>query len=311
MKMLFIIDPIEEFNIERDSSFVVMLEAQKRGYEVWYTETKFMYANKSNVFTKAIKVKLDRSKHHYENLATETKDLTAFDAIFMRKDPPFNMEYIYCTYLLSMVKDKTLVINDPDSIRSSNEKVFILNFPSIIVDTIVTKDKTVILEFLERNKKIVLKPLDRKGGEGIFILEENDKNLNSLIDISTDYGNMTIMCQKYIPEAKLGDKRIVLINGEPKGAFLRVPSEYDHRGNLCAGASSQKCEITARDLEICNTLAPKLKEMGLIFTGIDVLGDYVSEINVTSPTGLQDIANIYGVHIEKDIIDFVENNVKK
>lgn len=309
MKILFIIDPIEEFNINRDSSFAIMLEAQKRGYEVWFTEPKFMWAEKNTVFSNSIKVKLQRELKHHNNIEEAKTDLSEFSAIFMRKDPPFNMEYIYCTYLLSIIKDKTLVINNPDSIRSANEKVFILNFPSIITDTIVTKDKKRILDFLDSSGgKIVLKPLDKKGGEGIFILEQQDKNLQSLIDVSTDYGNITIMAQKYIPEAKIGDKRIILIDGEPKGAFLRVPSEYDHRGNLCAGAKSEKCEITKRDLEICDTISSKLKEMGLVFTGIDILGDYVSEINVTSPTGLQEIANMYGHHIEEDIIDYVEKN---
>lgn len=311
MKFLFIIDPIEEFNINRDSSFATMLEAQKRGYEVWYTQTQDIWAEKNLVFSNAIKVKLQRGNQHYENLEQSKIDLTSFDCIFMRKDPPFNMEYVYSTYLLSMVKDKVLVLNDPDSVRSSNEKVFILNFPTAIIDTIVTKNKKIILEFLSNcGGKAVIKPLDRKGGEGIFLLNQGDKNLQSIIDNSTEYEKTTVMVQKYIPEASLGDKRIILINGEPKGAFLRVPSEYDYRGNLCAGATAEKTEITSREYELCNIIGSKLKAMGLVFVGIDILGDYISEINVTSPTGFQEIARLTGKKIEEDLIDFVEQNLK-
>lgn len=311
MKFLFIIDPIEEFNINRDSSFATMLEAQKRGYEVWYTQTQDIWAEKNLVFSNAIKVKLQRGNPHYENLEHSKLDLTSFDCIFMRKDPPFNMEYVYSTYLLSMVKDKVLVLNDPDSVRSSNEKVFILNFPNAIVDTIVSKNKKIILEFLAKcGGKAVIKPLDRKGGEGIFLLNQGDKNLQSIIDNSTEYEKTTVMVQKYIPEAALGDKRIILVNGDPKGAFLRVPSEYDYRGNLCAGATAEKTEITPREIELCNIIGPKLKAMGLVFVGIDILGDYISEINVTSPTGLQEIASLNGNKIEEDLIDFVEQNLK-
>lgn len=311
MKFLFIIDPIEEFNINRDSSFATMLEAQKRGYEVWYTQTQDIWAEKNLVFSNATKVKLQRSNPHYENLEHSKIDLTSFDCIFMRKDPPFNMEYVYSTYLLSMVKDKVLVLNDPDSVRSSNEKVFILNFPDAIIDTIVSKNKKIILEFLANcGGKAVIKPLDRKGGEGIFLLNQGDKNLQSIIDNSTEYEKTTVMVQKYIPEASLGDKRIILINGEPKGAFLRVPSEYDYRGNLCAGATAEKTEITPREYELCNIIGSKLKAMGLVFVGIDILGNYISEINVTSPTGFQEIARLTGKKIEEDLIDFVEQNLK-
>ncbi|GIW23042.1 MAG: hypothetical protein KatS3mg068_2049 [Candidatus Sericytochromatia bacterium] len=234
MKLAFIIDPINEFNIDRDSSFALMLASQKRNYEIWITEPKDLWAFNNNVFAKMQKVKVERNYNkHYEILETKICDLSNFSAVFMRKDPPFNMEYIHTTYLLSLIKDRTLVINDPDGIRKANEKIFILDFPEIITDTIVTKSKEVILEFLNKvGGKIVLKPLDRRGGEGIFILKEGDKNLHALIDVSTNYQSTTIMAQKYIEEAEKGDKRIIIIKGEPMGAFLRVPSQYDHRGKL-------------------------------------------------------------------------------
>ncbi|MBC7476195.1 MAG: glutathione synthase [Candidatus Sericytochromatia bacterium] len=312
MRLAFIMDPIEEINIDRDSTFAIMLAAQKRGYEIWYADLENMWAEKNELYAKITQVRLERSKKYYEKIVTETKNLADFDAIFMRKDPPFNMEYIHATYLLSLIKERTHIINDPDSIRSANEKVFILNFPDLITDTIVTKNRDVIKDFLTKaGGQIVLKPLDKKGGEGIFIVKEGDKNTQALIDVSTEYGTISIMAQKYIPEATKGDKRIILIDGEPLGAFVRVPSEYDHRGNLCAGATSVKCEITPREIFICDTLKPVLKKMGLKFVGIDILGDYLSEINVTSPTGLQDVANMYGVNIEENILDLIitKNNL--
>ncbi len=305
-KLAFIIDPIEEMNIERDSTFAIMLSSQKRGNENWYCLPHNMWAEKNKVYANLTKVNVERNTPHYENIETQKVDLSTFDAVFMRKDPPFNMEYINATYILSILKNHTKVINDPDGIRTANEKVFILNFPDLITDTIVSKNRDVIRDFLNRvDGHMVVKPLDKRGGEGIFIVKSDDKNTQALIDISTDYGNTSIMAQRYIPEAVLGDKRIIIINGEPLGAFLRKPSEYDHRGNLCAGASSVKCEITPRDKEICETLKPKLNELGLKFVGIDILGTYLSEVNVTSPTGLQEIANIYGNHIEENILDLI------
>jgi glutathione synthase len=266
MKLAFIMDPIEEMNIERDSTFAIMLASLKRGYEVWYAEPENMWAENDKVFANMTNVSVERNNPHYTKISTEIKELSDFKAVFMRKDPPFDMEYIHATYLLSMVKEKTLVVNDPDGIRRANEKIFILNYPHLITDTIVSKNRKIIREFLNKvDGKMVLKPLDKRGGEGIFIVTEGDKNTQALIDGSTDYGKTTIMAQRYIPEATAGDKRIIIINGEPLGAFIRVPSEYDHRGNLCAGASSVKCEITPRDLEICKALKPKLIELGLFF----------------------------------------------
>lgn len=306
MKLAFIIDPIEEMNINRDSTFAIMLAAQKRGYENWYCLPHNMWAENNDVYGNMTKVDVERNDPHYKNITTEKLNLADFDAVYMRKDPPFNMEYIHSTYLLSMLKTKTKVINDPDGIRTANEKVFILNFPELITDTIVSKNREVIREFLNKvDGQMVIKPLDKKGGEGIFIVRSDDKNAQALIDVSTDYGNTSVMAQRYIPEAALGDKRIIIINGEPLGAFLRKPSEYDHRGNLCAGASSVECEITERDKEICTTLRPKLIELGLKFVGIDILGNYLSEVNVTSPTGLQEIANMYSINIEENILDLI------
>jgi glutathione synthase len=307
MKLAFIMDPIEEVNTERDSTFFIMLAALKRKFEVWYAEPEKMWAEKNKVYCNLTQVKVEKANPHYTKLKTEVLDLSGFDAVFMRKDPPFNMEYIHSTYILSILKEKTLVINDPDGIRTANEKVFILNYPDLITDTIVTKDRKVLREFLEKcNGKMVVKPLDKRGGEGIFIVSSDDKNTGSILDVSTEHGTVSIMAQRYIPEAVQGDKRIIIINGEPLGAFLRVPDQYDHRGNLCAGASSVKCEITERDLEICEQLKPRLLELGLYFVGIDILGNYLSEVNVTSPTGLQEIANMYGIHIEEKILDLVK-----
>ena len=305
-KIAYIMDPIEEMNINRDSTFAIMLAAQKRGYENWYCLPHNMWAEKNKVYGNMTKVNVERKEPHYEHISSETLDLSTFDAVFMRKDPPFNMEYIHSTYILSILKNQTKVINDPDGIRTANEKVFILNFPDLITDTIVTKNRDVIRNFLNKvDGHMVLKPLDKRGGEGIFIVKSDDKNTQALIDVSTDYGNTSIMVQRYIPEAVQGDKRIIIINGEPLGAFIRKPSEYDHRGNLCAGATSIECEITTREKYICDTLRPKLNELGLKFVGIDILGNYLSEVNVTSPTGLQEIANMYGVNIEENILDLV------
>jgi len=308
MKLGFIMDPIEEINIDRDSTFATMLEAQNRGHSIWYTTPNNMWAKNNNVYAHISEIKVERSQNYYNKLSTEIKNLNFLDAIFMRKDPPFDLEYIYSTYLLDLIEDEIPIINRPDGIRNANEKAFILNFPTTITDTLITKNIDVLKHFLEKvGGLMVVKPLNRKGGEGIFIVKSDDKNMQSILEMSTHYGQISIMAQKYIPEATIGDKRIILINGNPIASFLRVPDKKDHRGNLCAGATSEKSEITKRDLEICETIKPKLLKNGLFFVGIDIIGNYLSEINVTSPTGFQEIASLTGVYVEKYLLDFVES----
>lgn len=311
MKLGFVMDPIEEININRDSTFATMLEAQDRGHSIWYTTPDNMWAENNKVYASISQITVERSNNYYKKISTEIKNLDFLDVIFMRKDPPFDLEYIYSTYLLDLIKNKIPIINRPDGIRNVNEKAFILNFPTIITDTLITKNIDVLKDFLKKvGGLMVIKPLNRKGGEGIFIVKSEDKNTQSLLEMSTHYGKVSIMAQKYIPEATIGDKRIILINGEPIASFLRVPDKRDHRGNLCAGATIEKSEITKRDIEICKTIKPELLKNGLYFVGIDIIGNYLSEINVTSPTGFQEIANLTGIYVEKYLLDFVEKNYK-
>ena len=236
-------------------------------------------------------------------------ELESFDAVWMRKDPPFNQDYIYATYILSLIDEtKTKVINEPRGIRESNEKLYTLYFPEWIPESLVTKDLAQLNNFLvEVGGEIVVKPLDGHGGEGVFYVRQGDRNANVIMETITDFGKRYVLAQKFIEEVSEGDKRIILLNGEPLGAVLRVPKGGgEFRCNFHSGGSPAKSGLTRRDLEICEALGPRLREDGLYFVGIDVIGGYITEINTTSPTGVQEINRLDGVKLEADVIDFAE-----
>ncbi|MCZ6791360.1 MAG: glutathione synthase [Candidatus Dadabacteria bacterium] len=309
LKMAFVMDPIGTINTEKDTTFVLMLEAQARGHEVWYLELKDMFVKEAQAFGNATQISLERSEDFYKLGGTQTLPLQSFDAVWMRKDPPVNNDFLYATYILSLIdENKTKVLNNPTGIRESNEKLYSLFFPEIIPQSIVTKNIGQLEEFLsEAGGQIVVKPLDGHGGEGIFYVREGDRNANVILESITKFGTEYVIGQKFIEKVSEGDKRIIILNGEPLGAVLRVPKPGgEFRSNFHSGGSPAKSELTQRDLEICEAIGPHLRKDGLYLVGLDVIGGYVTEINTTSPTGVQEINNLDGVKLETQIIEFAE-----
>lgn len=313
MKFAFIIDSIHKLNPGHDSSVAIMEAAQDLGHEVWITEIHQLSIFKGKAYAQLQFVKLkpatiiDGHWHvesdWYQIHQEEFSALEEFNAVFMRKDPPVTVPYLYATYILDLINPvSTKVVNSPQGIRAANEKIYALGFPSVIPETIVTQDKSVIREFIDSKNAGVIKPLGGKAGEGILFLESGDRNFNSLIEISTKQGQEPVMVQTYLPEAKQGDKRIIMIDGEAVGAVNRIPTGKEFRGNMAVGGRIAKTEITPQEQKICEVIAPKLKEDGLFFVGIDVIGGYLTEVNVTSPTGIREIDLFNNVNLGRQII---------
>lgn len=304
MRALFVMDPLSTIHVDKDSSYALMLEWQARGGEVWHCGPGDLHSLGDRVFAGAARLKVGPRPAIADVLETAELDTATCRVVFKRTDPPFDMTYIFCTYLLDLIARRVPVVNAPHALRDANEKMVITRFPDLVVPTLVTRDQGRIRSFLsEQGGRAVIKPWDGNGGRGIFVLEESDRNLNSMIETATANGRDFTMVQRYIPEIAEGDKRIILVDGVPRGAFLRIPPKDDHRGNMHTGATVQECEMTERDLVICDALGPFLVKNDLIFTGIDVIGGWLTEVNVTSPTGLQECTQLYGSHIEADIID--------
>jgi glutathione synthase len=309
LKMAFIMDPVESVNTEKDTTFVLMLEAQARGHEVWYLELRDLFVKENKAFGNATSITLERSESFYKLGKTHTCELEDFDVVWMRKDPPVNNDFLYATYILSLLDvNKTKVLNNPTGIRESNEKLYSLFFPEIIPTSIVTKNINQLLDFLsEYGGEMVVKPLDGHGGEGIFYVREGDRNTNVILESITKFGTEYIIAQEFIKEVSEGDKRIIVLNGEPLGAVLRIPKPGgEFRSNFHSGGSPAKSDLTKRDIEICKVLAPRFRKDGLYFVGLDVIGGYVTEINTTSPTGIQEINKLNGVKLETQVIEFAE-----
>lgn len=318
MKLAFIIDPIEKLDPSHDSSVAMMESAQILGHEVFVTTIDQLsvvngkgYGYLSPVTFKPVQLvdgKWQVEENWYLLGNSAFLPLESCDVVFMRKDPPVNTPYLYATYILDLIDgDKTKVVNSPQGIRRANEKMYALRFPTVIPETIVTQSKAVIEDFLTQKEAIILKPLGGKAGEGILFLQQGDRNFNSLIEISTKQGQEPIMVQEYLPAAKEGDKRIILLEGKPIGAVNRIPTGKEFRGNMAVGGRVAKTDITPRELEICATIAPQLLEDGLFFVGIDVIGGYLTEVNVTSPTGIREIDRLDGVHLGQEVIRQLEN----
>ncbi|NEQ76039.1 MAG: glutathione synthase [Okeania sp. SIO2C9] len=321
MKFAFIIDPIDRLNPVHDSSVALMEAAQELGHEVWITEVNQLTIIDSKTWATIKQVHLtpiERIENHwvasnpwYDLGKTMLEPLESMDAVFMRQDPPVTIPYLYATYLLDYINpEKTLVINSPQGLRTANEKMYALQFTKVIPQTIVSQDKQVIREFLEAQGAAVLKPLGGKAGEGILFLEPTDRNFNSLIEISTKQGQEPVMVQSYLPAAKEGDKRIIMLNGKPIGAVNRIPTGKEFRGNMAVGGRVAQTKITEREYEICEYLAPKLIADGLYFVGIDVIGGYLTEVNVTSPTGIREIDLLDNVNLGKQVIEWIIDEVK-
>lgn len=308
LKIGVIMDPIEKINIDKDTTFVLMLEAQKRGHELYYMELDDLSIRGTMPEAHFRRVSVARAKPHHEFKTAATKPLNWFDVILMRKDPPFDMKFFFATQLLSLVDErKCLVVNHPRALREANEKLHALNFPQLIPPTFVSGNMKLLKTFMkEQGEEMVIKPLEGCGGSGVFYLNQKDRNTNALLETATDNGKRPVMAQRYIPEVRKGDKRIIVLDGEPLGAVLRVPREDENRGNIHVGGQCVKADLTPRDREICRVLSPSLKKLGLYFVGIDVIGDYLTEVNVTSPTGVQEINSLNKVNLERQVIDFVE-----
>ena len=311
-KYAFVMDPLEKVLVDKDTTFVFMLEALKRGHEIYFLGLRDLYARGASAFARARRCEVMRADPHFRFLDDGREyPLEAFNAIFMRKDPPADAPYLYATMLLSRAdRRRTFVLNEPAGLREANEKLYALNFPDAIPPTMVTYDTIRLRAFMdELGGEMIVKPLDGHGGEGVFHVSARDRNLGAILETVTQYETRPIMAQRYLPEIRGGDKRLIVINGEPVGCTLRVPREDEHRGNIHVGGTCVKAPVSARDREICAMLKPRLERDGLYFVGLDIIGDYLTEVNVTSPTGVQEIDRLDGVNLEAKLIDFVEQRV--
>lgn len=303
-------DPIEEIDIDGDSSFVLSLEAQARGYELFHYGPQDLSLLDGEVIAKARPMKLTREHgNHHEMGEVQRINLKDIDVVLMRQDPPFDMSYITATHFLEKVHPDTLVVNDPTSVRNAPEKIFVTQFEGVLPPTLMTSDLEEMKEFRKEHKDIIVKPLYGNGGAGVFHLKPDDENMSVVHELFTDFYREPMIVQKYLPEVRNGDKRIILVDGKPVGAINRVPQEGESRSNMHVGGSAMKTGLTKREEEICEIIGPSLKEQGQIFVGIDVIGDYLTEINVTSPTGIQEINRYDGVKIEADIWDCIEEKI--
>lgn len=300
-------DPIEGIDIEADSTFALALEAHRRGHGLYHYLPQDLSLRNGRVVASIRPFAPRREPASPATFgAADSIDLAAVDVVLMRQDPPFDMSYITATHLLEHVHPATLVVNDPVHVRNAPEKLFVTHFPELMPPTLITSNRAEIAAFRARHGDIIVKPLFGNGGAGVFHIIPEDENLNALLEMFTGLYREPIVVQRYLPEVRAGDKRIILIDGRPAGAVMRVPPPGEARANLHAGARAEKAALDTRDLEICEAIGPTLAERGLIFVGIDVIGGFMTEINVTSPTGIQEINRFDGVCLEADIWDAIE-----
>ena len=314
IKLGMVMDSIDHINIKKDTSFAMLLEAQARGWELHYMELGNLYLRNGKAFanTRTLAVKRDE-KHWFQFVAEQDIPLAELDAIIMRKDPPFDQEYLYATYLLELAEsDGVYVVNKPQSLRDANEKLFTAWFPQCCTETLVTRDSNRIKAFLRELGDIILKPLDGMGGASIFHVREGDANLSVILETMTQHNSRTVMAQKYLPEIKDGDKRILMVNGEPIPYCLaRIPAQGESRGNLAAGGTGEGRPLSDQDRWIAGQVGPTLREKGLAFVGLDVIGNNLTEINVTSPTCVQELDKQFGLNISGQLMDHIEVHLGK
>ncbi len=308
MKFLFLMDPLENIVYDKDTTFMLMLGAHRRGHEVYFLPKDGISLIDSKLLFHVIKVKPQAVVHEpliEEHVAHLSQD--EIHAVFIRPDPPFDAQYLMNTWLLDHLPQHIPVINNPTGVRTVNEKVWAAQFTSIVPSTIISSNKQDLLEFVTKHKNIIAKPTNAFGGQSVFHLEAGHTNVNVILETLSNLYNNAIILQAYVPESKNGDKRILLLNGEILGALLRVHGEGEHRNNFYAGGKPYPTTISARDREIVETLKPHLRQLGLHFVGIDILGDYLIEVNVTSPTCLQEMNRLYNEKLEEKVITFVES----
>ncbi|PYC47870.1 glutathione synthase [Litorivita pollutaquae] len=302
MKIAFQMDPIGPININADSTFRIAEEAQARGHELFYYTPDCLAYEEGRITARGWPLTVQRVEgDHFSLGAEQVVDLADFDVVWLRQDPPFDMFYITTTHLLDRLKATTLVVNDPFWVRNYPEKLLVLDFPQLTPPTTIARDLQTIRAFKEKHGDIILKPLYGNGGAGVFRLTESDRNLASLHELFTGFSREPLIVQKFLPAVSKGDKRVILVDGEPVGAINRVPAQGETRSNMHVGGRPEKVGLTERDLEICASIGPLLREKGQIFVGIDVIGDYLTEINVTSPTGIQELERFDGTNIAEKI----------
>ena len=310
LKVAIQADPLEQVDIEADSTFALALEAQARGHELFHYSPNCLSFENGEVRALARRFTVRREAgNHIDLEAAEVLDLTTFDVVLMRQDPPFDMAYITATHILEHIQPGTLVVNDPVEVRNAPEKLFVTHFKGLMPPTLISNQRREIDAFRAEHGDIILKPLYGNGGAGVFRVRPDDENYGALLEIFSAFYNEPLIAQRYLPENRVGDKRIILIDGKAAGAINRVPREGETRSNLHVGGTAEKAELTARDLEICQTIGPELARRGLLFVGIDVIGDYLTEINVTSPTGIQEIGRLDGTDLAAQIWDAIESKL--
>ncbi len=313
IRLGMVMDPIGQINIKKDTSFAMLLEAQARGWELHYMELNDLFLSNGQAYARTRNLQVQRDEVQWHQFSGEQViALEDLDVIIMRKDPPFNQEYIYTTYILEQAeRHGVYVINKPQSLRDANEKMYTAWFPQCCTDTLVARDPQKLRTFLCEHKEIILKPLDGMGGASIFHVRENDPNLSVILETMTEHGTRFIMAQKYLPAVRDGDKRILMVNGEPVPYCLaRIPASGESRGNLAAGGRGEGRELSARDRWIAEQVGPTLREKGLIFVGLDVIGDYLTEVNVTSPTCVQELDKQFGINISGQLMDHIQNHLE-
>jgi glutathione synthase len=307
-------DPIESIKPYKDSSFAMLLEAQRRGWKIHYGQLNDMWLRDGQAFGHLTRLQVaDDESNWFELGDVAVTPLGDMDVILMRKDPPFDMEYIVATYVLQRAEDQgAVVVNRPQGLRDVNEKAFLAWFPSCVPPTLISRSLKEMRAFVEEHGKVVVKPLDLMGGQSVFVTDPEDGNHNVILETITKQGTHYAMVQQYLPEiASSGDKRIILIDGQPIPlALARIPSPGDHRGNIVAGARIEVCPLTDREIWICEQIGPVLRDKGLLFTGIDVIGDFMTELNVTSPTGIRELERASDIEIAKQMFDAIASKLE-
>jgi glutathione synthase len=308
VKHLFIVDPLPGLNVTADTSVVFMREAARREHAVWSAQVEDVALDNGRPVADAAVLRISSGADPwYSAEEAQRVPLDDFDVVWMRVDPPYDLNYFFAAHILSLVEAATLVVNSGRGLREVSEKLFVLRFPELTPESIVSRSMAELLAFRERHGgEMILKPLDGCGGEGVFHLTPDARNVRATLEMATAHGARYQIAQRYVPEISSGDKRIILLDGEPIGAVLRVPETNETRANFHAGGTARRAEITERDREICARLRPALLEFGIVFAGIDVIGDWLTEVNVTSPTGIQEINALAGVRLEEQVVDHVE-----
>ena len=308
LRILYVMDPMSRVLVDKDTTFAFQFEGQRRGHVQYHCGPQDLFVDRTVPYAAARRLDVQRADVHFHLHEARIAPLTFFDVVFMRKDPPFDMAFFFATHLLGLVDPEvTLVVNAPRGLREANEKLYALNFPELIPESLVASEAGRLLAFLDAmGGEMIVKPLDGCGGSGVLHVRRNDRNLHALLEMSTQDGTRLVMAQRYLPAARQGDKRLIVLDGEPLGAVLRVPREDEHRGNIHVGGQVQRSPVDERDREICRIMAPRLQRDGLWFVGLDVIGGLVTEVNVTSPTGVQEIDRLDDTCLEARVLDFVE-----